>query len=324
MPDSTHLRSPNSAEECQSRPILNGVRSTSYIVVHTSANALLLSRTEYTITLQFPELPLVDVGGQKSNLLPPELCQILPNQPFRGKLTEEHTAAMITTAARPPNINAQYIANQGLDLLGFRKGAAPLGAFGVSIGSEMTVVPGRILPPPGIKYNASAPAVDERASWNLRGVKFAKGARLADWAVLLIKDGSRDEFSGPNDPELLRTVKGFADMCGKSGMEVDRKNPVIVVAVLPPKDYADPTRRAAINVISGTLKSMKKPTIVLVLLSNGDKHIYSGLKHLCDSYLDLGELYICIFIPPCSRLRQATVCVHSSKIRKDKGVLSLH
>lgn len=260
-------------------------------------------KRKYKITLQQPELLLVDVGGQKSNLLPPELCQILPNQPYRGKLTEEHTAAMITTAARPPNINAQSITNQGLDLLGFKRGATPLGAFGVSIGSEMAVVPGRILPPPGIKYNSGTPAVDEKASWNLRNVRFAKGARLSDWAVLLIKDGnSRDEFSGHNDQELLNTVRGFADMCRKSGMEVDRKDPVITMAILPQKDYSDPTRRTAITQIEKTLKSIKKPTMVLVFLSNGDKHIYSGLKHLCDSYLDL-----------------ATVCVHSSKIRKEKG-----
>jgi hypothetical protein len=156
----------------------------------------------------------------------------------------------------------------------------------------MTVVPGRILPPPGIKYNSGSPEVDEKASWNLRNVKFAKGGKLSDWAVLLIKDGnSRDEFSGPSDPELINTVRGFATMCRNSGMVVDKKDPIIAVAALPQKDYSDPTRRAAISHIEKTLKSMKKPTMVLVLLSNGDKHVYSGLKHLCDSYLDLGKLY---------------------------------
>lgn len=34
-------------------------------------------------------MPLVDVGGAKSNYLPAEMCEILPNQPFRGKLTDE-------------------------------------------------------------------------------------------------------------------------------------------------------------------------------------------------------------------------------------------
>jgi eukaryotic translation initiation factor 2C len=50
------------------------------------------------------------------------------------------------------------------------------------------------------------------------------------------------------------------------------------------------------------LISMKpKPTLVLFILSSGDKHVYSGIKHLCDVYLDV-----------------ATVCVHSSKIRKSQ------
>lgn len=47
---------------------------------------------EYNITLRYPDLPLVDVGGTKQNLLPAEVCDILPNQPFRGKLTDDHTA----------------------------------------------------------------------------------------------------------------------------------------------------------------------------------------------------------------------------------------
>ncbi|KAG5645156.1 hypothetical protein DXG03_006780 [Asterophora parasitica] len=263
-------------------------------------------KKKYKITLKFPDLPLVDVGGMKSNYLPAEVCDILPNQPYRGKLTDEHTASMILVAAKPPNVNANAIVGRGLNELGFRQGADPLGAFGISIGSEMTVVPGRILPRPGIKYGQGTPEVDDRASWNLRNVRFAKGATLNNWAVLIVKDGNyRDEFKGPADPELLHTLTGFADMCRKSGMNVDRKEPVVLEAALPTKDRTDPTRAAAITVIRSTLRSMKgKPTMVLVILSNGDKHVYSGIKHLCDSHLDL-----------------ATVCVHSSKIRKEKGQL---
>lgn len=260
---------------------------------------------KYNRKLQYPDMPLVDVGGQKSNLLPPELCEILPNQPFRGKLTDEHTAAMITAAAKPPNINAQSITGRGLDELGFRQGAASLGAFGVGIGTEMTVVPGRILPAPGVQYGQGTPEVDERASWNLRNVKFKKGARLENWAVLVIRDGNRDEFQNLQDPELKSTYKGFADMCKKSGMNVDLKDPAVLEARLPPKHFSDPTRAQAIEAIRKALTTLKaKPTIALVILSNGDKHVYSGLKHLCDCYLDL-----------------ATVCVHSGKIRKEKGQL---
>ena len=218
------------------------------------------------------------------------MCEILPNQPFRGKLTDEHTAAMITVSAKPPNINAMSIVDRGLDELGFKRGAAQLSAFGISVGTEMTVVPGRILSPPGIKYGQGTPSVDERASWNLRNVKFAKGARLENWAVLVILDGNtRDEFSRPDDPELQATYRGFADMCRNSGMTVDKKDPAVVAARLPPKNPNDPTRSQAITTIRQQLMTLKsKPSLVLILLSSGDKHIYSGIKYLCDSHLDLG------------------------------------
>jgi len=249
---------------------------------------------EYKVTLKHPDLPLVDVGGQKSNLLPAEMCEILPDQPFRGKLTDEHTAAMITAAAKPPNVNATSIVGHGLDELGFRRGTAQLSAFGISVGTEMTVVPGRILSPPGIKYGQGTPSVDERASWNLRNVKFARGTRLENWAILVILDGNpRDEFSRPDDPELQTTYRGFATMCRNSGMAVDQKDPVVLAARLPSKTPTDPTRAAAIGTIRQQLMSAKaKPSLVLVLLSNGDKHVYSGIKHLCDSYLDLGQSLI--------------------------------
>lgn len=262
-------------------------------------------KKKYNITLRYPNLPLVDVGGQKSNLLPPEVCEILPNQPFRGKLTDEHTAVMITAAAKPPNVNATSIVGPGLNELGFRPNASPqLNAFGISIGNEMTVVPGRILPPPGIKYGQGEPRVDDRASWNLRNVKFAKGARLDSWAVLIIKDGhQRDEFGSTSDPDLLNTVQEFAKMCRVSGMIVDQKDPRFVMAQLPPRTPTDPTRAAAITVINQQLKSLPgKPSMIMVLLSSSDKHVYSGIKHLCDCHLDV-----------------PTVCVHSAKIRKGQA-----
>jgi eukaryotic translation initiation factor 2C len=279
----------NWAVKFQSRNISNEVSSP--VSYHLALLLLIAAHLEYKVTLRYPDIPLVDVGGQKSNLLPAEMCEILPNQPFRGKLTDEHTAAMITVAAKPPNVNAMSIVDRGLDELGFKSGCDQLSAFGISVGTEMTVVPGRILTPPGIRYGQGTPSVDERASWNLRNVKFHKGARLENWAVLVILDGNtRDEFSKPDDPELQATYRGFASMCKNSGMSVDQKDPAVIAARLPPKTPSDPIRAAAVGTIQQQLKSLKtKPSLVLILLSSGDKHVYAGIKHLCDSYLDLGR-----------------------------------
>ncbi|KAJ7052794.1 argonaute-like protein [Mycena amicta] len=261
-------------------------------------------KRRYKITLKYPDMPLVDVGGAKQNLLPPEICEILPGQAFRGKLTDEHTAAMITVAAKPPNINAAAIAGRGLDQLGFRQGAGALAEFGVSIGREMAVVPGRLLPPPRVMYGQGTPSVDDRASWNLRDVKFKIGGKLDNWAVLCIRDGNRDEFNGPQDPELIQTMQGFVQMCKKSGMTATPPT-TFREAMLPRKVFTDPTRDEAIKAVRAAIGTIPtKPRLVFVILSNGDKHVYSGIKHLCDSYLDI-----------------ATVCVHAAKVRKEKGQL---
>ena len=261
---------------------------------------------EYGIKLRHPELPLVDMGGQKKKIyLPAEVCNILPDQPFRGKPTDEHTAKMITVACQPPNVNGNAIMNNGLDELGFLHPGPTLNSFGVSIGPDMAVVPARILPKPGLKYAGNvSPAVDDRASWNLRDIRFASGARLDKWAVLLIgeHDDRHREFQGPHDPELKTVINGFTAMCKKSGMDVANEPPQIVAVSLPQADKADPLRKSAITSIRETLRTLKpKPNLVLVMLPNGDKSIYEGLKHLCDVFMGV-----------------ATVCVHAAKIKKSQ------
>lgn len=244
----------------------------------------------------------MDVGGQKQNLLPPEVCEIIPDQPYRGKLTDEHTAEMIKVAAKPPNINAGLIVNEGLNNLGFKQSAGPLNAFGIGIGQEMAVVPGRLLPPPGVNYGQGKPNVDDKASWNLRSVKFAVGGTLSQWAVLVIGDGGREEFQGPGDPELKRTVKGLADMCRTSGVRVEGE-PLFAGARLPRKSGDDPIRGEAIKAIRDAVTKgyPKKPSMILVILSSSDKHVYNGLKHLLDVYLKV-----------------PSVCVQVSKFRKSQ------
>lgn len=263
---------------------------------------------EYNIQLRYPELPLINVGAKnskKENLLPAEVCVILEKQPFRGKLLEEHTAAMITVACQPPNVNAAAITQRGIRELGYFDAQDPARAFGISIGKEMAIVPGRILPPPNIRYGQGAPRVDDRAGWNLRDVRFAVGGKLDNWAVLLIRDGNRHEFQGPQDPALKSTMDGFISMCRKSGVSVAGQPDGIVEARLPYKSREQPIRADAIGVIRSTLMSLKKkPKFVFVILSNGDRHIYNGLKHLADSYLDV-----------------STVCVQVEKFRKERGQL---
>ncbi|KAG9089375.1 hypothetical protein FRC06_001577, partial [Ceratobasidium sp. 370] len=251
-------------------------------------------KRKYKMTLKYPKLPLVDIGGTKDRplLVPPEVCTILPNQPFRGKLSDEHTAEMILIACQPPNVNAQSITNQGLNSLGLIGANSPLAQMGLSVGSQMATVPGRVLPAPSVHYNNRTSAQVNNAAWNLRGVKFAVGTRLDNWGVLFIQDGGQDDMSAASGGQI---VAGFADICGKSGMVVNRQPPKMVNAQLPPRhtDTSPFTRPRAMAVIRAGLTSIKpKPKIVLVVLSSTDKAIYNGIKHMCDVELDL--LTVCV------------------------------
>jgi eukaryotic translation initiation factor 2C len=253
--------------------------------------------------LRYPNLPLIDIGGQKSNLVPAELCEILPNQPFRGKLLDEHMAEMAKVACRSPNSNAVAIAHCGISEFGFGPTSDVLAVFGVTVGSEMAVVPGRILPPPSICYAQGGPHVNERAWWNLQEAKFATGGNLESWAVLLIKDSGEGEFSGPDDPKLAGTFLRFVDLCTNLGVHIPRKPKWILQTLLPTRSYADPLRQNAFTEIHKTLQnSPGKPQLLFVVLSNGDRHIYSGIKYLLDVHFDV-----------------QSICMQVDKFRKEPG-----
>ncbi|KAG8215316.1 ribonuclease H-like domain-containing protein [Butyriboletus roseoflavus] len=189
-----------------------------------------------------------------------------------------------------PKDNANEIVHRGLDMLGFRDQNPLLESFGIHVGTEMAVVPGRVLDKPGLTYSSDAPAaIDERASWNLRGLKFAVGARLDRWAVLVIQDGGQDDFRGAKDSILRSIVSGFREMCNKCGMQVQPLGEQAYgVARLPCRGY-DRFRGDAIEEIERALRSLVEqiaPELVLVMLSSDDTAIYNGLKWLCDVKLD--------------------------------------
>ncbi|EKM56707.1 uncharacterized protein PHACADRAFT_141577 [Phanerochaete carnosa HHB-10118-sp] len=262
-------------------------------------------KRKYGITLNYPELQLIDIGGPggKPNLLPPEVCEILPNQPYRGKLLDDHTAEMIKVACRFPNVNAAAIVNRGIHELGYVGKNAILQAFDTAVGNELAVVPGRILPLPVVKYSKGNTNIDERASWNLRDVRFSIPGRFDEWAVLLIQDNGRDEFQGENDPALDKIIADFSRMCAKSGVNFSKKNPQIHSVQLDRKSNSDPLRKSSVTKIRDKLRQMRpKPDFLLVMLSNSDRHIYSGLKHQSDVFADM-----------------TTICVQVAKIRKERG-----
>ncbi|TCD66063.1 hypothetical protein EIP91_001871 [Steccherinum ochraceum] len=263
-------------------------------------------REKYNVNLQYgSQLPLVDVtgpGARHTTYLPPELCEIPPNQAYHGLLDSTSTAAMIKLACKNPAFNADAIVNQGLPLLGLKQNAVagPVAGFGLAVSNDMAVIPARILAPPSVAYRAGKPNIRD-AGWNIVNVKFHAGGDMRNWAVLLVTEGRTadrgrpNEFTGNTDPQLKTFVGTFLAKCASSGMVTAPPGTMpqlIVTPRLPPHHRQDdPYRERALAVIKKALKDglnpQRKPAFILVLLSGMDDYIYPGIKRMCDVELGL-------------------------------------
>ena len=146
-------------------------------------------KKKYRIVLEAPRAWLLNCGTQEKPVwIPAELCEVMPGQAFRGKLNNDQTTEIMNVAARGPAENAKRITNDSKEVIGFQGKNPSLAAFGVSIESNMIMIRGRILPAPSVTYGRNAQTTSQitpvKASWNMRGKKFAKPIEIANWSFL--------------------------------------------------------------------------------------------------------------------------------------------
>lgn len=142
-------------------------------------------KEKYNITLRLPQAWLLNCGTKEKPVwIPPELCEVMPGQAFRGKLTEYQTSQMILVAARGPGENARRIANGAHRVIGYQGNNPSLAAFGVGVDPKMIVIKGRILPAPPVTYRNNSQIIPADASWNMRGKEFAIPVKVTKWSFL--------------------------------------------------------------------------------------------------------------------------------------------
>ena len=230
-------------------------------------------------------MPLIDIGApSKPCYIPAELCTIEPGEPHLGKLGPNETSEMLRVASRRPAANAGLITGTGLTQLGINPASSVLGNFGIRISTQMTVIPGRELPPPSVTYKKGNPRV-AFGSWNIMDVKFHHGAKMGSWKVLVVRDDvAALSFSGPGDPKLSGFIKAFADKCRNSGMDTGTGPPVTKPTAQLPPIKEDPGRRRALGLIEQAIQGFGDPkgiSFILVLLQKRDDFIYPGIKRMC-------------------------------------------
>ncbi|KAG8214739.1 argonaute-like protein [Butyriboletus roseoflavus] len=254
---------------------------------------------KHHITLTYPDLPVIKLFGPNANhstYVPPELCEILPGQPFRGNLDDEQTDLMLRHARKRPVDNARAILNDGVPMLGLRRNNQKLTNFGISVSRNMAGIPFRELPPPGVSYRDSKPVNVNNGSWNILDVKFHLGGVVKSWWILVVTE-QRPIFNGHDDPQLTALWKGFAGKCQRSGMtgiSPDSAPTLLNVALVDPTN--DPDRQESLGRIRSTIRDNQAqhgtPSFVLVLLSKRDSYIYPGIKRICDVELGIHTIHM--------------------------------
>ncbi|KAJ9381429.1 hypothetical protein DTO063F5_6175 [Paecilomyces variotii] len=236
-------------------------------------------------------IPVVNVGTPNDpKYLPAEVCQVIPGQPSKAKLTPEQTRGMINFAVRKPAENAKSIVTKGASVLGVTpRMNETLTAFGLNVDPSLIAVPGRVLTCPQIHYGDVVAAYkDSRGgsggkkkqheiqdasakfgSWNMNKIRFSRGASVGSWAWLHIqKPRSRTDA-------LSTALGGFLETMQVSGITVNEavasKNIVI--------NWKDVEGQIG-TAIDELMRH--RPEMILFILDVADAPVYNCIKKNCD------------------------------------------
>ena len=237
-------------------------------------------KKKYNITLNDPKAWLLNCGTREKPVwIPPELCEVMPGQAFRGKLSEQQTSQMILVAARGPGENARRIVNGANRVIGFQGNNRSLAAFGVGVDSKMIVIKGRVLPAPPVTYGKQSEIVPSAASWNMRGKQFANPIQVTEWAVLKLGGA---QFSSNHYDLFKKALKDYG---------LGRQNPVNPRGFESPLPGSEDANDASIGQIFNTM-SAAGVKMVLVVLPNSSKTTYARVKYWGD--VKIGIHSVCV------------------------------
>lgn len=162
----------------------------------------------------------------------------------------------------------------------------------MSMGQEMVVVPGRILPAPKITYlpNSNNQPRIVSASWNLNGLKFHRGAALKSWSCLVIQEGNRPVPVDLID-NLISAVEGSAKNYGMQVTPCMRKlqdGQSIPIVSLP----RNRDTKALIEALSPAFARFvaSNVQIIYVMLPTKEKVLYSAVKYCGDIKFGVGTV----------------------------------
>ncbi|XP_014259236.1 protein argonaute-2-like isoform X1 [Cimex lectularius] len=135
---------------------------------------------EYGYNIEFINLPTLQCGSKARPIsLPIELCEIQEGQVIMKKMNETQTRNMVRAAAVPAYERKKKI-EASIRTVSFNTDPY-IQEFGLSVSSEFTKVPARVLDPPTLEYKEQQSVRVSSGVW--RSGKFLKPCNLEHWYI---------------------------------------------------------------------------------------------------------------------------------------------
>ncbi|KAG8217323.1 putative argonaute-like protein [Butyriboletus roseoflavus] len=170
-------------------------------------------REAYNITLRYPDAVGVRIGG--GSIVPIELCVVAPNQRFTRRLPPELTKKMVEFTSDKPKARLDAI-RRGVAGAALDYASSPyVRDAGLQVSTTPTIIDGKVLPTPPMKYNGPVPMTPKFGAWNVVNQQFKEPKNISSWAVVdYSPNPSRDR------PANERFVRMIAENCQKLGMSI--------------------------------------------------------------------------------------------------------
>lgn len=169
--------------------------------------------------------------------------------------------------------------------------------FGLNVNANMITVPGRILPPPVVKYQGTKTVSPRGGQWNMMGVKFTQGSQVPSWTYLcLTRSGRGSPIQGQT--HLSGIMAEFQNMMNASGLVAGP--PLSGKRIELDAGQSSPSNEKLIDDIF-KMASEGKVGLIVVVLPDTDAAIYNAVKYAADIKYGIH-----------------TVCAVASKIAKDQ------
>ncbi|ESQ51884.1 hypothetical protein EUTSA_v10016224mg [Eutrema salsugineum] len=236
----------------------------------------------YTDPTESAYFPCLDVGKpNRPNYLPLEFCSLVSLQRYTKALSGWQRASLVEKSRQKPLERIKTLN----DAMGtYRYDENPfLAGCGISIEKQMTLVEGRVLNPPMLKFGNNEDFLPRNGRWNFNNKILLEPRAIKDWAVV--------NFSFPCD--ISRLSRELISCGMRKGIEIDR--PFALVE----EDYQYRKAGAVERVEKMIAKMQSKfpvdpPFFVLcVLPERKNSDIYGPWKKVCLTEAGINTQCIC-------------------------------